>query len=120
VYRFDPSIFHGNNTEFNINEAEKMLLAMIKSPETINGWTLVILQCKKIVICHRKRVWTFICSHKLFMRTIKDSRFCPDAVGRLYVPVQHAKCTKSKGTAVKGKCDFQFFHQILCVISLIT
>jgi hypothetical protein len=54
------------------------------------------------------------------MRTIKNSHFGPDSVGKLYVPVQHAKCTKSKGTAVKGKCDFLFFCQILCVISLIT
>jgi hypothetical protein len=51
------------------------------------------------------------------MRTIKDAHFGPDSVGKLYVPFQNAKCTKSKGTAVKGKSDFLLCCLVLCVIS---
>jgi hypothetical protein len=40
AYRFDPLIFHG--TEFDVNEVEKQLFALMKFPETINGCTLVI------------------------------------------------------------------------------
>jgi hypothetical protein len=42
------------------------------------------------------------------MRTIKDGLFGTDSVGKLYVPVHHGKCTKSKSTAVKGKSDSLF------------
>jgi hypothetical protein len=54
VYRFDPlKIFHGNDTEFYVYEAEKQLLAMMKLPEAIDGCTLVIKKCKKTVTCHK-------------------------------------------------------------------
>ncbi len=86
---------------------------MMKLPETIDGCTLVIRQCDKTVTCHRKQFWTFICSHRLFMRTIKHSQFGPDSIGKLYVPVQHAINTKSNGTAMKGKHDVHFFQSCL-------
>jgi hypothetical protein len=37
------------------------------------------------------------------MQNVKDSDFGPDFVGKLHVPIQNAKRTKSKGTVVKGK-----------------
>ncbi len=37
AYRFDPLIFHGNTTEFDLNEAEKQLLALMKLAETVDG-----------------------------------------------------------------------------------
>jgi hypothetical protein len=41
AYRFDPVIFHGDNTsdstEFDINEAEKQLLSLMKLSTTIDG-----------------------------------------------------------------------------------
>ncbi len=49
------------------------------------------------------------------MRNIKDSIFGPDSVGKLHVPVQNAKHTKSKSTAVKVKYEFLLFCPILCV-----
>ncbi len=59
VYQFDPFTIHGKNTEFDVNEAEKQLYAMIKSPSTFDGCTLVIKQCDKKATCHRKWAWTF-------------------------------------------------------------
>jgi hypothetical protein len=32
AHRFDPMIFHGDTTEFDINEAEKQLLSLVKCP----------------------------------------------------------------------------------------
>jgi hypothetical protein len=37
AYRFDPMIFHGDTTEFDINEAETQLLSLMKLPTTIDG-----------------------------------------------------------------------------------
>jgi hypothetical protein len=42
AYRFDPLIFHGNTTEFDVNEAEKHFFALMKLPKPIDGCTLVI------------------------------------------------------------------------------
>jgi hypothetical protein len=47
-YRFDPSIFHGQNTELdldqaeNINQVENRLYALMKLPSTIDGCMLVM------------------------------------------------------------------------------
>jgi hypothetical protein len=32
AYRFDPLIFHGNTNEFDLNEAEMQLFALMKLP----------------------------------------------------------------------------------------
>jgi hypothetical protein len=47
AYRFDPVIFHGENTEFDINEAETQLLSLMKLPTTINGCHMILNQWKK-------------------------------------------------------------------------
>jgi hypothetical protein len=39
AYRFDPVIFHGETTKFDINEAEKQLLSLMKLPTTIGCGT---------------------------------------------------------------------------------
>ncbi len=44
AYRFDPVIFHGENTEFDINEAETQLLSLMKLPTTINGCHMILNQ----------------------------------------------------------------------------
>jgi hypothetical protein len=63
VYRFDPVIFHGNNTEFDINEAEKQLLLLMKLPTTIDRCHMILNQCNKTATCNRKLRFDFICSH---------------------------------------------------------
>jgi hypothetical protein len=42
AYRFDPVIFHGKNTEFDINEAEQQLLLLMKLPTTIDGCHMIL------------------------------------------------------------------------------
>jgi hypothetical protein len=51
----------------------------------------------------RKGTWTFVCSHGIVMNDIDESHFHPDSVGKSYVRIQRLKCTKSSGSAVKGK-----------------
>jgi hypothetical protein len=48
AYRFDPVIFHGENTEFDINEAAKQLLSLIKLPTTIDGCHMILNRWKKM------------------------------------------------------------------------
>jgi hypothetical protein len=42
AYRFDPVIFHGETTKFDINEAEKQLLSLMKLPTTIDGCQMIL------------------------------------------------------------------------------
>jgi hypothetical protein len=42
AYRFDPVIFHGETTKFDINEAEKQLLSLMKLPTTIDGCQIIL------------------------------------------------------------------------------
>ncbi len=74
----------------------------MKLPETIDEYSLVLKQCIKIETCYRKLNCDSICSHGLGMQNVKDSDFGPDSVGKLHAPIQNVKCTKSKGTVVKG------------------
>ena len=106
-------IFHGNTTEYDVNEAEKKLLALMKLPKTIDGCNIVLKQCDKTETCYWKRNWDFICSDRLIMPTVDDSDFGPDRVGKLHVSSQNAKCTKTKGTVVKGKYEYLFFSPII-------
>jgi hypothetical protein len=41
MYRFDPRLFHIPDQEFDINDAEAKLFALMKSPHTIDGCKLV-------------------------------------------------------------------------------
>ncbi len=63
AYRFDPMIFHGDTTVFDINEAGKQLLDVTYLSD--NG--------KKV--CHRKLTLDLICSHGRIMPSVKDSDF---------------------------------------------
>ncbi len=42
TYRFDPLIFSVDTTEFDVNEAKKQLVALMKLPNTIDGCTLLL------------------------------------------------------------------------------
>jgi hypothetical protein len=113
-YRFDPSIFHGQNTELdldqaeNLNQVEKCLYALMKLPSTVDGCTLVLKGHSLKVTCHRRRSWTFLCSHGMIMREIQDSHFGPNSVGKLNVSVQSIKHNNSKGAAIRGNYEIWF------------
>ncbi len=60
-YRFDPCIFHGQNTELdlnqakNLNQVENRLYALMKLPSTVDGCVLVMKQRSLEVTCHRRQ-----------------------------------------------------------------
>jgi hypothetical protein len=113
-YRFNRCIFHGQDTELDINEAENLnqmenwLYAIMKLPSTVDGCTLVIKQSNLKDTCHSRRSWTFICSHGVIMRDIQDSHFGPNSVGKLNVSVQSVKHKNSKGAAIKDNYEIWF------------
>jgi hypothetical protein len=80
-YRFDPSIFHGQYTELdldqaeNLNQVENCLYVLMKLPSTSDGCMLVMKQCSLKVTCHRRRSSTFLCSHGMIMREIQGQSF---------------------------------------------
>jgi hypothetical protein len=41
MYQFDPIIFHNPDQEFDIDDAEAKLFALMKSPHAIDGCKLV-------------------------------------------------------------------------------
>jgi hypothetical protein len=41
-YRFDPCIFHGQNTELDLNLVENWLYALMKLPSTVDGCTILM------------------------------------------------------------------------------
>ncbi len=108
VYQFDPILFHNPDQEFDIDDVEAKLFALMKSPRAIDGCKLVQHRVDKAIACNHKKSWTFICSHGKVMRNIDDSHFGPDSVGKINVLYQNAKRTNSKGS-MKGK----FF---LCIV----
>ncbi len=73
-YRFDPCLFYGQNTELDLDQAENLdlvenrLYALMKLPSTVDGCTMVMKQHSVKVTCHRRRSWTFLCSHGTIMR----------------------------------------------------
>ncbi len=79
---------------------------MLKSPNCIDGCKLVSMWQKRIQSHFRKGAWTFVCSHGIVMNDIDESHFYPDSVGKSNVPIQGLKCTKSRGSAVKGEMMF--------------
>ena len=55
----------------------------------------------------------FICSHGRKMPSVKDSDFGTGRVGKLHAVAQKVKCTKTKGTVMKGKYNYQEFIDYL-------
>ncbi len=108
LYQFDPCIFHGQDTELDLNEVEHLnqvenrLYALMKLSSTIHGCMLVMKQQSLKVTCHRRQSCTFICSHGMIMRDIQDSHFGTTSVGKLNISVQSVKHKNSKGVAIKG------------------
>ncbi len=47
--QFDPSLFHNPDQEFDIDDAEAKLFALMKSPHTIDGCKLVYSWCGWVV-----------------------------------------------------------------------
>ena len=108
---FDPVIFHGENTD--INEEEKQLLSLMKLPTTIDGFHMILNQWNKTVTCHRKITFDFIFSYGRRMPSVKESNFGTGRVGKLHAVTQKGKCTKTKGTVVKGKNHYREFTYYL-------
>jgi hypothetical protein len=104
MYQFDPSLFHNPDQEFDIDDTEAKLFALMKSPHTIDGCKLVRHQVDTATTCNRKRTWTFICSYGKVMRKIDDHHFGPDSVGKINVSYQNVKRTKSKGSIKVNLC----------------
>jgi hypothetical protein len=75
VYQFDPILVHNPDLEFDIDDAEAKLFALMKSPHAVDGCKLVQHRVNKAITCNRKRSWTFIFSHREVMRNINDSHF---------------------------------------------
>ncbi len=84
AYRFDPVIFNGETTKFDINEAEKQLLSLMKLHTTIDGCHMILNRWNKTVTCHRKCTFGFICSHGRKMPSVKESDFGTGRVGKLH------------------------------------
>jgi hypothetical protein len=83
---------------FDIDDAEAKLFALMKSCHAIDGCKLVQHQVDKAITCNHKRNWTFICSHGKVMRNIDEKHFGPDSAGKINIAYQNAKRTKSKGS----------------------
>jgi hypothetical protein len=108
-------IFHGENTEFDINESEKQLLLLMKLPTTIDGCHMNLNQPNKTTTCHKKLTFDFICSHGRKMPSVKESDFGTGRVGKLHAVTQTVKHMKTKITVVKGKYHYHEF--IYCLNS---
>jgi hypothetical protein len=103
-------IFHGETSEFDINEAEKQLLSLMKLPTTIDGCHMILNRRNKTTAtCHRKLTFDFICSHGRKMLSVKENDFGTGRVGKLHAVTQTVKPTKTKGTVVKGKYHYHEF-----------
>ncbi len=98
LYQFDPMLFYNPDQEFDIDDAEVKLFALMKSPHAIDGCKLFQRRVDKAVTCNRKRSWTFICSHGKVMMNINESHFGPDSVRKINVTYQNAKRKKLKGS----------------------
>ncbi len=81
----------------------------MKLPTFIDGCHMILNQWSKSATCHRKLTLDFICSHGRKMPSVKESDFGTGRVGKLHAVTQKVKCTKTKGTVVKGKYHYQEF-----------
>ncbi len=109
--RHDLVIFHGENTEFDINEAEKQLLSLMKLPTTIDGCHMILNQQNKSATCHKKLT---LISFALMVEKCQVSKktdfgIGTGRVGKLHAVTQKVKRTNTKGTDVKGKCHYHEF-----------
>jgi hypothetical protein len=75
VYQFDPILFHNPDQEFDFDDAEAKLFALMKSPHAVDGCKFVQHRVNKAITCNCKWSWTFICSHRKVMWNIDDSHF---------------------------------------------
>jgi hypothetical protein len=125
-YLFDPCIFHGQNTELDLDQAENLnleenwLYALMKLPSTVDGCTIVMKQCSLKLTCHRRRSWTFSCSHGMIMREIQDSHFGPNSVGKLNVSLQSIKHNNSKGASIRSNYEIGFLISLHSIILLLS
>ncbi len=90
-------------TIFFVIYAKESLFKMLKSPNCIDGCKLVSMQQTKTFTHFRKCTSTLVCSHGVVMNDIDQSQFHPDSVGKSNVPIQRLKCTKSRGSVMKGE-----------------
>jgi hypothetical protein len=104
-------LFYNPDQEFDYDDAEAKLFALMKSPHAIGGCKLVRHRVDKAVICNQKKNWTFICTHGKVMRNIDESHFGPDSVRKINVTYQNANRTKSK-ESIKGKFLFSVLMSI--------
>jgi hypothetical protein len=80
---------------------ENRLYVLMKLPSTVDGCTMVMKQRSLKVTCHRRRSWTFLCSHGMIMREMQDSHFGLNSVGKLNVSLQRIKHNNSKGASIR-------------------
>ena len=90
VYQCDPKLFNNTNgcmigSKIDLDDVEMKLFSMLKSPNTVDGCKLVRHRVDKPETCNMKRSWTYIFSYGKVMRSIDDSHFGPDFVGKLNV-----------------------------------
>jgi hypothetical protein len=55
VYQFDPILFHNPDQEFDVDDAEAKLFALMKSPHAVDGCKLVRHGVDTAITCKRKR-----------------------------------------------------------------
>ncbi len=127
-YWFDPCLFYGQNTALDLDQAENLdlvencLYALMKLPSTVDGCTMIMKQRSVKVICHRRRSWTFLCSHGIIVREMQDSYFGPNSVGKVNVSLQSRKKTNSKGASIRGNYILFvifYFFSIILILTLI-
>ena len=73
-------------------------------------------QSKAKISNYRKKTWTFVCSHGKVMKVTDDFQFHPDNVGKSNVSIQHLKCTKSKGSAMRGELCLLLLMKVFCTL----
>ncbi len=101
---------------------ENRLYALMKLPSTVDGCMILMKQHSLKVTCHRRRSWTFLCSHGMIMIEIQDSHFGPNSVGKLNVSLQSIKHNNSKGASIRGNYEIGFLillHSIILLLSFI-
>ncbi len=105
AYQFDPMIFYNPIHEFNLDDAEAKLFALMKSPHAIDGCKLVQHKVDKAVASNWKRSWIFFFSHGKVMGSIDESHFASDSFEKINDTYQNAKRKKLKGS-IKGNFFF--------------
>jgi hypothetical protein len=102
--------------QFFFIDSEDKMISMIKSPNTMDGCKLVTNISDARPSNYRKKTWTFVCSHGKVMKVTDDFQFHPDNVGKSNVSIQHLKCTKSKGSAMRGELCLLLLMKVFCTL----